>query len=113
MGLFGKKKEEAASCCGGGRAPEEMNRAEKVKAGAVVKVLGSGCAKCNALEAAAREALSELGMDTAIDHVTDYGQIAAYGVMTTPALVVDGKVVSCGRALKKDEVKALIQKAGL
>ena len=49
-------------------------------------------------------------MDPTIDHVTDFAQIAAYGVMTTPALVVDGKVVSYGKVLKKDEVKALIQK---
>ena len=73
-------------------------------------MLGSGCAKCNALEQATREALVELGMDTAIDHVTDFAQIAAYGVMTTPALVVDGKVVSYGKVLKKDEAKVLIQK---
>ena len=49
-------------------------------------------------------------MDTTIDHVTDFTQIAAYGVMTTPALVVDGKVVSYGKVLKKDEAKTLIQK---
>ena len=49
-------------------------------------------------------------METAIDHVTDFAQIAAYGVMTTPALVVDGKVVSYGKVLKKDEAKVLIQK---
>lgn len=54
--------------------------------------------------------LAELGMETGIDHVTDFAQIAAYGVMTTPALVVDGTVVSYGKVLKKDEVKALIQK---
>ena len=75
-----------------------------------VKVLGSGCAKCNALEQAAREALAELGMETTIDHVTDFAQIAAYGVMSTPALVVDGKVVSYGKVLKKDEAKDLIRK---
>ena len=75
-----------------------------------LQILGSGCAKCNALEAAAREALAELGMDTAIDHVTDFADIAAYGVMTTPALVVDGKVVSYGKVLKKDEAAALIRK---
>ena len=73
-------------------------------------MLGSGCAKCNALEQAAREALAELGMETTFDHVTDFTQIAAYGVMSTPALVVDGKVVSYGKVLKKDEAKALIQK---
>ena len=49
-------------------------------------------------------------MDTTIEHVTDFSQIAAYGVMTTPALVVDGKVVSYGKVLKKDEAKALIRK---
>ena len=49
-------------------------------------------------------------MDTTIDHVTDFAQIAAYGVMTTPALVVDGKVVSYGKVLKKEEAKRIIQK---
>ncbi len=113
MGLFGKKKKEEPSscCCGGSCTSETMSQAEEFKAAGGVKVLGSGCAKCNALEEAAREALAELGMDTTIDHVTDFGQIAAYGVMTTPALVVDGKVVSYGKVLKKDEAKALIQKA--
>ncbi|MEG2512848.1 MAG: thioredoxin family protein, partial [Acetivibrio sp.] len=69
-----------------------------------IQVLGSGCKKCNALEQATIEALKELQMDSNIDHVTDFTEIAAYGVMTTPALVVDGKVVSFGKVLKKDEV---------
>ncbi len=114
MSLFGKKKEETketSCCCGGACDNETMAKAEEAKgAGASVKVLGTGCAKCNALEAAAKEALAELGMDTAIDHVTDFADIAAYGVMSTPALVVDGKVVSFGKALKKDEVKAILQR---
>lgn len=111
MGLFsGNKNEKTASCCCGSCTPEAMARAEAGKTSGGVKVLGSGCAKCSALEQAAREALADLGMETAIDHVTDFTQIAAYGVMTTPALVVDGKVVSCGKVLKKEEVKALIQK---
>ena len=87
-----------------------MIQAETAKKAAGVKVLGSGCAKCHALEDAAREALKELGMDPTIDHVTDFAQIAAYGVMTTPALVVDGKVLSYGKVLKKNEIKAFIQK---
>lgn len=112
MGLFSKKKEETKPCCCGGNCtPGRMAEAETSKAAAGVKVLGSGCAKCNALEAAVRSALEELGMDTAIDHVTDFSQIAAYGVMSTPALVVDGKVVSYGKVLNKDEAKAAIQKA--
>lgn len=111
MGLFSKKKEQTKCSCGGDCNPETMQQAEAAKNGdAAIKVLGSGCAKCNQLEAAVKEALTALGMDTAIDHVTDFTQIAAYGVMTTPALVVDGKVISYGKVLKKDEVVALIQK---
>ena len=48
-------------------------------------------------------------MDTAIEHVKDYEKIAAYGVMTTPALVVDGKVVSYGKVLKKDDVLKILK----
>ena len=76
----------------------------------VIKVLGSGCAKCYALEASTAEALKELGMDTPIEHITDFALIAAYGVMSTPALVVNGKVVSFGKALKKDDVIKILQK---
>lgn len=94
MGLFGKRDIEEAK-----------------SEGASVKVLGSGCDKCNKLEAAAREALEQLGMDTTIEHVTDFAQIAAYGVMSTPALVVDGKVVSFGKVLDTDEVVKILQKA--
>lgn len=117
MGLFVKKNGAASACdCGGrcgGEAAERAATAKSAQTGgdSGVKVLGSGCAKCNALEKAAREALAELGMDTSIDHVTDFAQIAAYGVMTTPALVVDGRVVSYGRVLKKDEALALLRKA--
>lgn len=74
-------------------------------------MLGGGCAKCHELENAVKEALAELGMDTSVEMVTDFAQIAAYGVMTTPALVIDGKVVSYGKVLKKEEAKDIIQKA--
>lgn len=106
------KEEKKTCCCGGNCSPQAMKQAETVKnGGASIKILGSGCPKCNQLESATKEALIELGMDTGIDHVKDFLQIAAYGVMTTPALVVDGKVVSYGKVLKKGEVIALIQKA--
>ncbi len=129
---FGKKKEKLVKCdCGGMCKPSEIEakKAAQAKAGCCggadfakaveskdetagvhVKVLGSGCAKCNELEAATVEALAELGMDTTVDHVTDFAQIAAYGVMTTPALVVGGKVVSYGKVLKKEEVIDLLKK---
>ena len=76
---------------------------------ASVKVLGSGCAKCNQLEKATVEALQELNMDTTIEHVKDYAKIAMYGVMSTPALVVDEKVVSYGKVLTKDEVIKILK----
>ena len=111
MKIFGKLKEENKCCCGNCNA-ETMAKAEASKSdGNAVKILGSGCKKCNELEANTREALIQLGMDTSIDHVTDFTQIAAYGVMSTPALVVNGKVVSYGKVLKSDEVVKLLQKA--
>ena len=113
MGLFAKatKKEENSCCCGGNSNSETMAKAESAKIeGASIKILGSGCAKCNQLEAATKAALEQLGMNTTVDHVTDFSQIAAYGVMTTPALVVDGKVVSYGKVLKTDEVVKILQK---
>jgi small redox-active disulfide protein 2 len=112
MALFGlRKKKEEPSCCCGNCDCESMEKAEKAKVeGESIKILGSGCTKCNQLEAATKEALAHLGMDTTIDHVTDFSQIASYGVMTTPALVVDGKVVSYGKVLKTDEVIQLLCK---
>lgn len=113
MALFGKKDEnkEKACCCGGSCEAESIGKADAEKSKeASVKVLGSGCAKCNQLEAAVTAALLQLGMDTTVEHVTDFSQIAAYGVMSTPALVVDGKVASYGKVLKTDEVVKILQK---
>ena len=114
MALFnsGKKKKETPGCCHDSkRDAETMAKAQSGKTGeASVKVLGGGCAKCNQVEAATKKALLQLGMDTAIDHVTDFSQIAAYGVMTTPALVIDDKVVSYGKVLKTDEIVKILQK---
>lgn len=109
MALFGlgKKKEttKASSMEIGMEVGIENKKGESIK------VLGSGCAKCNELEANVKKALEQLGRDTVIEHVTDFGVIAAYGVMTTPALVVGEKVVSYGRVLKVEEaVKLLEQK---
>lgn len=115
MVLFGKinkEQEKNTSCCCGSCDTESMANVESANAdGESVKILGTGCAKCNALEAATKEALEKLGIDAAIDHVTDFSQIAAYGVMSTPALVVDGKVVSLGKVLKTDEIITLLEKA--
>ena len=113
MGLFEKKEKtgETKACRCGNCDCESIEKAEEAKTkGAGIKILGGGCSKCQALEEATKEALEALGMNEAIDHVTDYSEIAAYGVMSTPALVVDGKVVSYGKVLKKEEVIKLLQK---
>ncbi|MGF1668156.1 MAG: thioredoxin family protein [Acidimicrobiia bacterium] len=73
-----------------------------------VKVLGSGCANCTTLEARTSEALAVLGVAAAIEKVTDYAEIAGYGVMSTPALVVDEQVVVAGRVPSVDEIRTLL-----
>lgn len=111
MGLFSKKEKKEECCCGGSCETQNVKSNEYVKGeGSAVKILGGGCAKCNQLEAATKTALEQLGMYTDIEHVTDFAEIAAYGVMSTPALVVDGKVLSYGKVLKAEEVIELLKK---
>lgn len=75
-----------------------------------IKILGPGCAKCNQVEKLVQEVVSETGADVKIDHVTDFKDIAAFGVFTTPGVVVDGKVVSVGKVPRKEEIKGWIGK---
>ena len=74
----------------------------------IIKVLGSGCANCANLEKATRTALADLGVDATIEKVTDYAAIAGYGVMRTPALVVDEQVVLSGRVPTAGQVRDLL-----
>jgi small redox-active disulfide protein 2 len=76
-----------------------------------IEVLGSGCANCQRLEALAVAAVEKLNADAEVLHVTDLREIMARGVMATPGLVVDDKVVSSGRVPSPSEVEALISKA--
>ncbi len=73
-----------------------------------IEVLGSGCKNCNALEKATNEALTELGMDIPIDKVTDYAEIISYGVMSTPALAIDGEVKTVGRVPTVQELTQIL-----
>lgn len=106
MNLF--KKEKKTTKCTCGNSPETKEAPAAREAG--IQVLGSGCARCHALKEATEAALAELGMTDSVAYVTDFAQIASWGVMSMPALVVDGKVVSCGKTLRKGEVKDLIRR---
>ncbi len=75
-----------------------------------IKILGTGCPKCKALEKAANDAVTAAGIDATVSKVEDIMQIMQYGVMTTPALVVDGKVLIKGRVPGVDEIKNLLIK---
>ena len=74
----------------------------------IIKILGPGCHNCRSLERATREALDQLGMDATVEKVEDYAEIVGYGVLSTPGLVVDEKVVVSGRVPRTDEIKGLL-----
>lgn len=74
-----------------------------------IKVLGPGCKNCVNLEKNVREALATLGKDADVVKVTEYADIMAHGVMSTPGLVVDGEVVSYGRVPKPDEIVEILR----
>ena len=76
----------------------------------VIKVLGSGCANCHKLEELARKAVDELALDAEIVSVTDIKDIMGYGVMSTPALVVDEQVRLSGRVPSYEEVVTILQR---
>jgi small redox-active disulfide protein 2 len=73
-----------------------------------VKILGSGCAKCNQLEEAVKAVISAAGIDASVEKIEDIQQIMAYNVISTPALVVDEKVVSKGRIPSHEEIRELL-----
>jgi small redox-active disulfide protein 2 len=74
-----------------------------------IKILGTGCPNCKVLEANAKKALDEMKKKASVEKVTDMVKIIEYGVMSTPALVVDGKVVSSGRVLSPEEIKKFLK----
>lgn len=75
----------------------------------IIKILGSGCKNCTNLLENTENALKELGLDAEIIKVTDFKDIMAYGVMSTPALVIDEKVASYGKVLKAKEIVKILE----
>ena len=76
-----------------------------------IKVLGPGCKNCGPLEQRTRQALDGLGLDAEIEKVTDYGEIAGYGVLKTPGLVVDEQVVVSGKVPSARAIADLLRPA--
>lgn len=73
-----------------------------------IEILGTGCSKCQALTLHVKEAVAKKGLFAQIEKVEDLMQIMRYGVTSTPALVIDGKIVSSGKLLSVDEIVALL-----
>ena len=73
-----------------------------------IKVLGPGCAKCKKLSENVQEALKETGLDAAFEYITDINKIIAAGIMMTPGLIIDDKVISTGKVHNIKELKVLL-----
>ena len=114
---FGKKKEaeKTLTCCGESAGAAETDAAccgQTVDGICCVKVLGAGCKSCHEQYENAKEAVHALGLSVEVEYITDLEKVMAYGVMSMPAIVVNDKVVSAGKVLKKDGVIALLNKIG-
>ncbi len=76
-----------------------------------IEVLGTGCAKCNSLEAAVKQVADSLGIDYELTHVKEISKIAAYGVLMTPALAINGVVKATGKLPTSEEIEEIIRNA--
>lgn len=76
----------------------------------VIQILGAGCPKCKTLEANTRLAIETGGIDATIEKITEIDHIMEMGVMMTPALAIDGQVVSVGKVLSRDQILAYVKK---
>lgn len=74
-----------------------------------IKVLGPGCKRCQTTEDMVKAAADELGIETSVEKISDYAEIAKYGIASTPGLVIDGKVLHVGSIPKEDDLKRWLQ----
>jgi small redox-active disulfide protein 2 len=73
-----------------------------------IEILGTGCTKCNMLYEAAKAAVADTGVEAEVTHVTELAEVMKRGVMTTPALMIDGRLRSAGRVLKPGEIAKML-----
>lgn len=105
MKLFRKKTVQNACC----KDMKPIQQTAGIKSKDDIIILGSGCQKCTTLEQNTHAALEALGIQSDVTHITDFAQIASYGVMSTPALVIDERVVSYGVVLTKEQIIAILR----
>lgn len=74
-----------------------------------IKVLGPGCKRCQTTEDMVKAAAAALGIDASVEKITDYAEMAKYGIASTPGIVIDGKVVHAGGLPKEDDLKRWLQ----
>lgn len=75
-----------------------------------IEILGSGCKKCKRLEANAKEAVTNLNLAAEVSHITDPMEIAMRGVISTPAIAINGKIVSKGQVISTEQIQPLLQR---
>ena len=129
---FGKKKEErqAPVCCCGASEPKDGSTngcccasapeaegtscfcGSSANSISSIKVLGAGCKSCHEQYENVKAAVKSIGLSVPVEYITDMEKITAYGVMSMPAIVVNGQVVSMGKVLKTADVEKLLRKLG-
>lgn len=107
MGLFGKKKMSNGNAVEMKVEHQGENCYDKIKS---IKVLGSGCKSCHQLFENVQEAARTLQLAAEVEYVTDLEQVVRYGVMSTPALVINDKVAAMGKVLKPAEIEGLFRR---
>lgn len=110
MGIFNKIFKSNCSC--GSCNEKEVSEESVIKKEGImnIKILGTGCKNCINLTDNVKKALLNLNIEANIEKVTDMAEISSYGIMSTPGLVIDEKVVSYGKVLKPEEIEKIIEK---
>lgn len=110
MGIFNKIFKSNCSC--GSCNEKEVSEESVIKKEGImnIKILGTGCKNCTNLTDNVKKALLNLNIEANIEKVTDMAEISSYGIMSTPGLVIDEKVVSYGKVLKSEEIEKIIEK---
>lgn len=113
MAIFANQPGNDAGCqcrqCGDADPAKDADRGTPAGNARTVKVMGTGCRRCRQLHANALEAASRIGDTVQVEYITDMAEIAAAGVMSVPALIVDDNIVSSGTVPSADEIERILR----